>query len=67
MAKKKLNLIGIVMWAVGVLVSLAVGSSMIGGVLAIPFIPAIITTIAGWVVVVGALIGAVMAILGMIK
>ena len=58
------NLIGIITWIVGVLVSLAVGSGMIDSTLAIPGIPSIITVIAGWVVVVGAIIGVIVAIFG---
>lgn len=58
------NLIGIITWIVGVLVSLAVGSGMIDQTLAIPGIPAIITIVAGWVVVVGAIIGVIVAIFG---
>ena len=59
---KENNLIGILTWIVGVLVSLAVGSGMIDGRLPIPGIPAVITTIAGWVVVVGAIISVILAI-----
>lgn len=56
------NLMSVITWIVGVLVSLAVGSSMIQGVLSVPGIPNIITIIAGWVVVVGAIISVIMAI-----
>ncbi len=56
------NLIGILMWVVGILVSLAVGSGMIDGTLVIPMIPSIITAIAGWVVVMGAIISVILAI-----
>jgi purine-cytosine permease-like protein len=56
------NLIGILMWVVGILVSLAVGSGMIDGTLMIPMIPTIITAIAGWVVVVGAIVSVVLEI-----
>ena len=56
------SLIGILMWVVGILVSLAVGSGMIDGTLSIPMIPSIITAIAGWVVVVGAVISVILAI-----
>jgi len=56
------NLIGVITWIVGILVSLAVGSGMIDGVLVIPGIPAVITVIAGWIVVVGAIISLVLAI-----
>ncbi|MAH49373.1 hypothetical protein CMI37_26350 [Candidatus Pacearchaeota archaeon] len=56
------GLMGIVAWIVGVLVSLAVGFGMIGQTLTVPFIPEVITVIAGWVVVIGAVIGVIMAI-----
>ncbi len=56
------NLVGIIMWIVGVIVSLAVGSGMINGTLIVPVIPAIVTVISGWVVVVGAIISIVLAI-----
>jgi hypothetical protein len=56
------SLVGILIWIVGIMVSLAVGSGMIDGTLSIPIIPEIITVIAGWVVVVGAIISVVLAI-----
>jgi len=61
---KENSLIGIVTWIVGVLVALAVGSGMIGPnpVLTIPGIPEIITIVAGWVVVVGAILSVILAI-----
>ncbi len=55
---------GIIAWIVGILVSLAVGSGMIDSTLSIPYIPQIITIIAGWVVVVGAVVSVIMAIFG---
>ena len=63
MAKDGSGLMGIIAWVVGVLVSLAVGAGMINGVtLTIPGIPTVITVVAGWVVVVGAIISVIMAI-----
>lgn len=56
------NLVGILMWVVGIIVSLAVGSGMIDGTLSIPMIPSIITIVSGWVVVVGAIISVILAI-----
>ena len=56
------SLIGLITWIVGILVSLAVGSGMISGALAIPGIPEVITIIAGWVVVVGAILSLILAI-----
>jgi len=58
----KNTLVSLVAWIVGVLVSLAVGSGMIQGVLNVPGIPSIITVVAGWVVVVGAVISIILAI-----
>ena len=56
------SLMGLLTWIVGILVSLAVGSGMIGGSLSIPGIPAVITMIAGWVVVIGAILSLILAI-----
>lgn len=66
MAKQK-GVLGVIMWIVGVLVSLAVGNGMIEGALSVPLIPGIITVVAGWVVVLGAIIGVIMAILNAVK
>jgi len=63
---KENNLIGIITWIVGVLVALAVGSGMIDGTLIIPGISNIgkniIVVIAGYVVVVGAILSVILAI-----
>ena len=63
---KENNLIGIITWIVGILVSLAVGSGMIDGTLSIPGISSvgsgIIVVIAGWIVVVGAVLSIILAI-----
>ena len=56
------NLVGILTWIVGVIVALAVGSGMIDNTLSVPGIPEIITIIAGWVVVIGAIVSLVLAI-----
>ncbi len=52
-------------WLTGVLVSLAVGFGMVGAnpALVIPWIPLIITQIAGWIVIVTTIVSVVMAIL----
>lgn len=70
MAKKRgpfSALINLAVWVTGVLVSLAVGFGMIGQggvpVLSVPGIPAILTIIAGWIVVVLTLLSVVLAIL----
>ncbi len=56
------NLVGILTWIVGVLVALAVGSGMINRTLSVPGIPVIITIIAGWVVVIGAIASVILTI-----
>ena len=58
------GIVGILAWIVGVLVSLAVGSGMIDKTLGIPGIPEVITVIAGWVVVIGAIISVLLVIFG---
>lgn len=64
---KNKSLLGVIMWIVGVLVSLAVGNGMIEGALSVPLIPGVITVVAGWVVVIGAVVGVIMAILKAVK
>lgn len=56
------SIVGILTWIVGVIAALAVGSGMIDGTLVIPGIPEIITVVAGWVVVVGAIISVILAV-----
>jgi len=56
------DLMGILVWIVGILVSLAVGSGMIDETLTIPAIPPIVTIVAGWIVVAGAIISVVLRI-----
>ena len=58
MAKKD-GLMAAIMWVVGVLVSLAVGFGMTDGILTVMYIPLVITQIAGWIVVIGTIIGVV--------
>lgn len=53
---------GIIAWITGILVSLAVGFGMVGETLTIPYIPNVITQVAGWIVVIGAIISLIMAI-----
>jgi purine-cytosine permease-like protein len=64
MAKRKITLLGVVAWLTGILVSLAVGFGMIGKTLTIPFIPQVVTIVAGWVVVIGAIISFIIALVG---
>jgi len=56
------GLMGVLAWIVGILVSLAVGSGMIDGTLSVPAIHTTIIAIAGWVVVIGAIISVILAI-----
>ena len=57
-------LVGLVAWITGLLVALAVGFGMINGTLVIP-VPglSVVTEAAGYVVVVLALLGAILAVL----
>lgn len=57
------DLLNLVVWVAGVIVSLAVGFALIDGVLGVRYIPVAVTAIAGWVVVILALLGVVLAIL----
>lgn len=64
------NVLHLVAWFTGVVVSLVVGSAMTEGVLSLPWwlggattVGAAITMAIGWIVIVTTLIGAVMAIL----
>ena len=67
MAKKEKEgivqkLLNLVAWLTGIIVSLAVGFALIGGTLAVPKI-GVFNLIAGWVVVITTLLGAILAIL----
>ena len=57
------SLWSLIAWLTGILVSLAVGFGMISGTLTIPSIPIIVTAVAGWIVVVLALLGAVLKLI----
>lgn len=59
---KKVKFLGVIMWIVGVLVSLAVGFGMTSLTLSVPYIPNVLTQIAGWVVVTGTIIGIITAL-----
>ena len=70
MAKKGLQkLLGIVAWLTGIIVSLAVGFAMTdGGPLnIIPYIPAVVTAVAGWIVIIITILAAILAIIGAVK
>lgn len=51
-----------IVWLVGVLVSLAVGTGMSDGTLQIFFVHEVITKLAGWVVIILALLGVLLKI-----
>lgn len=65
MARQSSRILNFIAWLTGVIVSLAVGFAMIGGTLTLPFWLGgdVLALIAGWVVVITTLIGAVLAIL----
>ena len=52
-----------VAWVTGVIVSLAVGFGLANDILRVPYIPVIITEIAGWIVIVLSLLGLLLAII----
>lgn len=58
---KDTNIVGIIAWITGIIVSLAVGFALIGGTLAVPYL-GIVNTIAGYIVVVGAILSVITAI-----
>ena len=55
---------GFLIWLVGIIVSLAIGFAMASGPLtqAIPFLPAIIHQLVGWIVIVLVLLGVLLKI-----
>ncbi len=59
----KNSALNFVAWLTGVLVSLAVGFGMTGRTLTIPWLPEVVTQIAGWIVVITTVVSAVLAIL----
>ena len=67
MGKQVKNILNMVAWATGIIVSLAVGFAMIGGSLTIPWLDAVgagvVTVLAGWIVVITTIISSVMAVL----
>jgi hypothetical protein len=62
----KNTFMNVIAWLTAVIVSLSVGFGMIGGTLSLPtwLGGATLAMIAGWVVVIGTIISAVMAIIG---
>ncbi len=67
MAKQGKNILNIVVWLTGLIVSLAVGFAMVGGSLTIPWLDSIgagvVTIIAGWIVIITTLISVALALL----
>jgi len=62
MAKKEIGVLSVIAWLTGIIVSLAVGFGMIYDTLSIPVVPTIVTQVAGWIVVVGAVVSVIMAL-----
>jgi len=62
----KTGLLDVILWIVGVLVSLAVGFGMTSGTLTVPYVESVVP-IAGWIVIIGTIIGVIMAIVKVIK
>ena len=70
MAKKSSplgTLVTFIAWLTGVIVSLAVGSALISGIIAVPYIGTIVNEVAGWIVVITTLLGAVLAIVNRVR
>jgi len=65
--KKQKGLANVLAWIVGIIVTLAVAFGLTSGALLIPFIPSIITVVAGWIVIIATLLGVVMALIGALK
>jgi len=56
------KILNFVAWLTGVIVSLAVGFALIGGTLSVPYL-GVANLIAGWIVVITTIFGAILAIL----
>lgn len=56
------GIILVIVWISGILVSLAVGFGMTSGTLIVPKVPQFILALAGWIVVVLTIFGAMLAI-----
>jgi len=54
---------GLIVWLVGILVSLAVGSGMTAGILTVMYVPDVVTMAAGWIVVILTILGVVLKII----
>jgi predicted membrane protein len=60
------KVVSFVAWLTGVIVALAVGFALIDGGLAVPGLE-IVNEIAGWIVVVATILGAILAIIDALK
>jgi len=67
MAKQKFKPVAATMSLVGILVALAVGFGMTSGILVVPFIPGLVTVVAGWIVVIATIAGAIMGLMEFMK
>lgn len=56
------NLLNLVTWLTGVLVSLAVGFGMVDKVLLVRWIPEVLTVAAGWIVVILTIVAVILVI-----
>ena len=63
------KIVSFIAWLTGVIVALAVGSSLITGILTVPYLDSIpyLMDLAGWVVVIATVLGAVLAIIDALK
>ena len=63
MGKKVAKLLNIVAWLTGIIVSLAVGFALTGKTLTVPWLPSIVTVVAGWIVIVTTLVSVVLSVM----
>lgn len=63
MAKSRFKLLNFIAWLTGVIVSLAVGFAMTNGTLIVPYIPEIISVVAGWIVIATTILSVILAII----
>ena len=63
MGKKVKGLLGLVAWLTGALVALSVGFAMTGSTLTVPWLPTIVTVVAGWIVILTTVLSVVLVIL----
>lgn len=65
MAKNKI--LNFILWVVGLLVSLSIGFAMTGKLLTVPYIPTLVTVVAGWIIVSLTVIGVIAGIFSALK